>query len=173
MSRRRMVMLSRSWRRRSCSAAASAASWLNSSARATSGVRSKPKASAISPPSPFRAYRFPLALSRRMMMPRATRISQVPTQSFLRHTACPLCQHPVRRKDDDRFVAGERIRPIERQERLQNGERPVREAEQRHSRADVVEDQPFAHESVWIAFIGDDLGLRLGERVRSPPKGRR
>ena len=76
MSRRQSVIRSRTSLSARSSARTSSAQASNSSARATSGLRSKPKAISMAPPCPLRAKRLPFGLSRRMMRPQSTRAAR-------------------------------------------------------------------------------------------------
>ena len=72
MSRRHSVTRSRTSLSTRSSTRTSSAEASNSSARATSGLRSKPNAVSIAPPCPLRAKRLPFGLSRRITSPQST-----------------------------------------------------------------------------------------------------
>ena len=73
MSRRVSVIFSRNSAIARFWARTSSARFSISAARATSGMRSKPKASSIVPPCPLLAKRLPFGESRRMISPASTR----------------------------------------------------------------------------------------------------
>ena len=110
MSRRTSVILSRSSAMARFSARTSSARFSISAARAISGVRSKPKASSISPPCPRRAKRLPFGEVAPDDQPRLDERGEMPAQRRRRHAMGADRELPVRREHHD-AGAGESLAP--------------------------------------------------------------
>ena len=86
----------------------------NSSARARSGDRSKPKACSMSPPCPFLAKRLPFGLSRRTTRPHSTstarcRRSVAGAMPWARNESCWLEGNTTRPPSPDSSVSGKKL----------------------------------------------------------------
>ena len=97
---------------------------------------------------------------------------EVPAQCRWRHAVRAERQLRVGWEDDQSRAAEDRLR-VEGQERVEDGQRSLGDADLRFGRADRTEDVPLVHGLFGRARVRDNLACDMGKRQLSPPEGRR